>query len=170
MEVSMFCPKCGAEAGASKFCRSCGTNLGIVSDLLGEAGPSPLRTAPLGNRTTLSLFHSSYLSNERDLNGHTAVAVFGATEIDVAAAPLALGETRINVVSVFGGTDIVVPDDVAIRVTGFSIFGGVNVRGREVSSGIVSVNQYESPGYSGAPRRLHIDATSIFGGVKIRTP
>jgi predicted membrane protein len=166
----MFCPKCGAEAGTSKFCRSCGTNLGIVSDLLGEAGPSAMHTSPMGNRTTLSLFHSSYLSSERDLNGHTAVAVFGATEIDLAAAPLAVGETRINIVSIFGGTDILVPDDVAIRVTGFSMFGGVNVRGREVSSGIVSVNQYESPGYSAASRRLHIDATSIFGGVKIRTP
>jgi len=166
----MFCPKCGAESGTSKFCRSCGTNLGIVSDLLEEAEPSRLRTAPMGNRTTLSLFHSSYLSNERDLNGHNAVAVFGATEIDLAAAPLALGETRINIISIFGGTDILVPDDIAIRVTGISMFGGVNVRGREISNGMISVNQYESPGYSIAARRLHIDATSIFGGVKIRTP
>jgi predicted membrane protein len=166
----MFCPKCGAKAGTSKFCRSCGTNLEIVSDLLEEGEPSTLHTAPMGNRTTLSLFHSSYLSNERDLNGHTAVAVFGATQIDLAEAPLAIGETRINVISIFGGTDILVPDDIAVRVTGFSMFGGVNVRGREISSGIVSANQYESPGYSVAARRVHIDATSIFGGVKIRTP
>lgn len=165
----MFCPKCGVEAGTSRFCRSCGTNLAIVSDLL-EEGPSSLRTSPPGNRTTLSLFHQSYLSNERDLNGHTAVAVFGGTQIDLDAAQLALGETRINVVSVFGGTDILVPDDVAVRVTGISIFGGVNVRGREISSGIFSMNQYESPGYAVAARRLHIDATSIFGGTKIRTP
>jgi hypothetical protein len=166
----MFCPKCGAEAGTSRFCRSCGTNLAIVSDLLEEGDPSSLPTAPMGSRTTLTLFHSSYVSNERDLNGHTAVAVFGGTQIDLAAAPLAIGETRINVVSVFGGTDILVPDDVAVRVTGISIFGGVNVRGREISSGILSVNQYESPGYAVAARRLHIDATSIFGGTKIRTP
>ena len=166
----MFCPKCGAEAGTLKFCRSCGTNLEIVSDLLDEGEPSALHTAPMGNRTTLSFFHPSHLSNERDLNGHTAVAVFGATEIDLAAAPLSLGETRINIISIFGGTDILVPDDIAVRVTGFTLFGGVNVRGREISSGIVSVNQYESPGYSTASRRLHIDATSIFGGVKIRTP
>lgn len=165
----MFCPKCGAEAGTSRFCRSCGTNLTIVSDLL-EEGPSSLRKSPPDSRTTLSLFHQSYLSSERDLNGHTAVAVFGGTQIDLAAEPLALGETRINVVSVFGGTDILVPDDVAVRVTGISIFGGVNVRGREISSGIFSVNQYESPGYAMAARRLHIDATSIFGGAKIRTP
>lgn len=166
----MFCPKCGAEAGASKFCRSCGTNLEIVSDLLEEGGSSAVRTAPIGNRTTLSLFRSSYLSNERDLHGHTAVAVFGATEIDLAAEPLSPGETRINVVSIFGGTDVLVPDDVAVRVTGISIFGGVNVRGRDLSSGIFTMNQYESPGYSAAARRVHIDATSIFGGVKIRTP
>jgi predicted membrane protein len=116
------------------------------------------------------LFHSSCLSNDHDLNGHTAVAVFGGTQIDLAAAPLAIGETRINVVSIFGGTDVLVPDDIAVRITGISIFGGVNVRGRDLSSGIFSMNQYESPGYAVAARRLHIDATSIFGGVKIRTP
>jgi predicted membrane protein len=166
----MFCPKCGAEAGTSRFCRSCGTNLAIVSDLLDEGGPAAIRTAPLDRRTTLSLFHSSYVSNDHDLNGHTAVAVFGGTQIDLAAAPLAIGETRINVVSIFGGTDVLVPDDIAVRITGISIFGGVNVRGRDISSGIFSMNQYESPGYAVAARRLHIDATSIFGGVKIRTP
>lgn len=166
----MFCPKCGAASGSTRFCRSCGTNLTIVSDLLEEGGASTPRTSPLEGRTTLSLFHSSYVTNERDLNGHTALAVFGATQIDLAAGPLALGDTKINVVSIFGGTDIFVPDDVAVRVTGISMFGGVNVRGREISSGILSLNQYESPGYSAASRRLHIDATSIFGGVKIRTP
>ena len=166
----MFCPKCGAEAGTSRFCRSCGTNLAIVSDLLEEGDPSALRTSAPGSRTTLSLFHSAYLSSERDLNGHTAVAVFGGTQIDLAAAQLPVGETRINVVSIFGGTDILVPDDVAVRITGISIFGGVNVRGRDLSSGIFTVNQYESPGYAVAARRLHIDATSIFGGAKIRTP
>ena len=166
----MFCPKCGVEAGSSRFCRSCGTNLTIVSDLIDEGNASTLRTSPLQNRTTLSLFHSSYISNERDLNGHTAVAVFGGTEIDLVAAPLANGETRINVVAVFGGAEIFVPDDVAVRITGLSMFGGVNVRGREVSSGILSVNQYESPGYATAPRRLHLDVTCIFGGAKIRTP
>jgi predicted membrane protein len=135
-----------------------------------EVNPSTMHTSPLENRSTFSLFHPSYVSNLRDLNGHTAVSVFGATELDLAAAPLALGETRINVISVFGGTDILVPDDVAVRVTGISMFGGVNVRGREISNGIFSVNQYESPGYAAAPRRLHIDATSIFGGTKIRIP
>ena len=164
----MFCPKCGAEAGTAKFCRSCGTNLTVVSNVLEEGEPSRLRTLALGGRTTLNLFHSSSLSNEIDLNGHTAVSVFGDTRIDLTAGPFGVGETRISVISVFGGTEVFVPDDVAIRVTGVSIFGGVKVRGRKLSNGIFGVNQYETPGYAQATRRLHIDATSIFGGVKIK--
>ena len=164
----MFCPNCGAEAGTARFCRSCGTNLSVVSNVLEERRPSRLRTAALGSGTTLNLFRSSRLCNDRDLNGHSAVSVFGGTEIDFTAAPLAAGETRINVISVFGGTEVHVPDDVAIRVNCVSIFGGVKVRGRELGNGIFSVNQYETPGYAQATRRLHIDATSIFGGAKIR--
>lgn len=163
----MFCPKCGAEAGTARFCRSCGTNLAVVSNVLGEGDPSRLRTVALGSRTTLNLFQSSRLSNERDLNGHTTVSVFGGTRLDLTAAPLAAGETRISVISVFGGTEVFVPDDVAIRVTGVSVFGGVKVRGRELNNGIFSLNGYQTPGYAQAARRLHIDATSVFGGAKI---
>ncbi len=164
----MFCPKCGAEAGTTRFCRSCGTNLAVVSNILEEGGPSPLRKVALSGKTTLNLFHSSSLSNERDLNGHTAVSVFGGSRIDLTAGPIAVGEVRINVVAVFGGTVILVPQDVALRVTGVSIFGGVKVRGRELSNGIFGVNEYETPGYAEAARRVHIDATSIFSGVKIK--
>jgi predicted membrane protein len=163
----MFCPKCGAEANTARFCRSCGTNLAVVSNVL-EGKPSRLRTAVLRSRTTLNLFHSSQLSNERDLNGHTTVSVFGGTQLDLTAQPLAAGETRINVISIFGGTEVFVSDDVAIRVSGVSIFGGVKVRGRELNNGIFGVNGYETPGYAQAVRRLHIDATSVFGGTKIK--
>lgn len=163
----MFCPKCGVEAGTTRFCRMCGTNLTIVSTVLSEDGPSRPRPLALGNRTTLNLFNSSTLSNERDLNGHTAVSVFGGTRLDLTAPDLAIGETKINLISVFGGAEIFVPDDVAIRVTGVSIFGGVKVRGFELNNWFFSQNGYETPGYTRAARRLHIDATSVFGGVKI---
>lgn len=162
----MFCPKCGAEASAAKFCRSCGTNLDVVSNILEGRPTSRLQTMSPGN-ATLNLFHSSRLYNDRDLNGHTSVSVFGGTEIDLTIAPLALGETKLTVISIFGGAEIFVPEDVALRVTGISIFGGVKVRGRDFG-GIFGVNDYQTPGYAQAPRRLHIDVTSIFGGAKIK--
>jgi len=86
----MFCPKCGVEAGTGRFCRSCGTNLDVVSNIL-EGRPTPrLKAMSLGSATTLNLFHSSRLYNDRDLNGHTSVSVFGGTQIDLTVAPLAL--------------------------------------------------------------------------------
>jgi predicted membrane protein len=160
----MFCPKCGAESGPTRFCRSCGTNLTIVSDVLdGNAE----RGLSLGRKTTLNIFQSSSLSNQSDLDGHHAVSIFGSTRIDLTAASLGIGELRLTVISIFGAIEVLVPDDTAVRVTGISVFGGVNVRGRELNKGIIGVNHYETPGYSSATRRLHIDATSIFGGVKI---
>jgi len=163
----MFCPKCGVEAGEARFCRSCGVNLTIVSNVLEGRDPSRPQKIALGGKTTLNLFQASRLSNEQDLSGHTAVSMFAGARIDLTAAPIGAGETKINVVSVFGGTEILVPDDVAVRVTGVSILGGVKVRGRQLGNGIFSMNHYETPGYSQAPRRVHIDATSIFGGLKI---
>ena len=160
----MFCPKCGAENGPTRFCRSCGTNLTVVSNVLdGNAE----RGFSLGRKTSVNIFQSSSLSNKSDLDGHTALSIFGATRIDLTAASLGIGELRLTVISIFGAIEILVPEDTAVRVTGVSIFGGVNVRGRELSHGIVGVNHYETPGYSNATRRVHIDATSIFGGVKI---
>jgi cell wall-active antibiotic response 4TMS protein YvqF len=162
----MFCPKCGVEAGTTKFCRSCGTNLSVVSNVL-EGGATPPGLIALGGRTTLNLFQSSSLTNEREMNGHSTVSVFGATKIDLTAAPVGLGETRINVISFFGGAEIIVPDDVAVRVSGISVFGSVKLSGRELSNGVFRVNEYQTPGYAQAARRLHVDATSIFSGVKI---
>jgi Domain of unknown function (DUF1707)/Cell wall-active antibiotics response 4TMS YvqF len=85
----------------------------------------------------------------------TIVAVFGGVELDLRQAVLSQREVTINVVTVMGGVNIVVPpgvrvtnsiaavfggasvpsDDVdvpnaVIRLTGFTLFGGVNVERR----------------------------------------
>jgi predicted membrane protein len=166
-DLSVFCPKCGVEAGATKYCRSCGTNLTVVSNVL-EGGPSRSRTTAFGSRTRLNLFQSTRLSNEIDMDGQTAVSICGETRIDLTAIPLLPGETRINVISLFGATEVFVPDDVAVRVTGVSIFGGVKIRGRALSNSIFSTSSYETPGFRQAAVRLHIDATTIFSGLKIK--
>jgi predicted membrane protein len=126
-------------------------------------------TSRRGGATTLGVFNSAVLTNDnRDLDGSSAVAVFGGVTVDLRATPLPPGETRITVVAIFGGAEIFVPEDVAVRVTGVTVFGGVKVRGKDARGGIFSLSEYQSPGYHQAARRLHIDATTVFGGAEVK--
>jgi len=165
----MFCPKCGAQSDEGKFCRACGTNLAVVSNALSGSRVTQRKIEAQGAKTALGIFHTAFLSNEdHDLNGHSGGTVFGTLTVDLTAAPLPAGETKINIFSIFGTAEVLVPDNVALRVTGVTIFSNCKVRGEEMGNGIVTTNDYISPGYDQAPRRLHIDATSVFSTVRIR--
>ena len=164
----MFCPRCGTQSESGKFCRSCGTDLAAISNTLSDPEQARKYMQSRKRGTTLGLFHSTTLTNEgAELDGHSAASIFGGVTIDLTAARLPPGETKISVYSIFGGVDVLVPDDVGIRITGVTCFSGVAVRGRDIGTGLFSVNEYTSPGYSQCVRQLHIDATSVFGGVKI---
>src|SRR5262249_2607408 len=165
----MFCPKCGAESLNAKFCRACGTNLEPVMGALGE----PLAGRPVGVQrgggSTLAIFNSQELSNAgRDLNGHSAVAVFGTVAIDLRSDLLPEGETHLSIVSIFGTVDLFVPDDAAVWISGLGIFGNVSVSGGNLGNGFVSTMDEKPPGYDEAPVRLHLDVVTIFGMTQLK--
>jgi hypothetical protein len=165
MEAAMYCPKCGAQSDNVRFCRSCGTNLVLVSDALSDTG----QAKSYRGQTTLGIFHPATVTNERrSLHGHNAAAVFGNVIVDLTAEDLPPGETTIHLYSIFGSADVLVHDDVGVRITGVTLFSGIKVRGQQLGNGIFSVNEYISPGYYQSVRRLRIDATSVFSGVKLR--
>ena len=159
----MFCMSCGASYESGRFCRSCG------KPLPGLEHSSPAAVSGRRGGATIALFHSSDLSNaDRNLNGHVVAAVFGEAHVYFGGRPLPLGETKITLTSIFGGIDVYVPVDVAIKVTGLSVFSGVKIRGQLLGNGMFSSNQYTAPGYAQAARRLHIEANSVFGGIKVK--
>ena len=165
----MFCPKCGAQQpDGSHFCRLCGTNLSIVSNAMSNAPTGQPASGVAIGGTTLALFHHQSITNEsHSLDGHSAAAIFGGVQLDLTARPLPDGETRVSVFSIFGGVDVRASEEIGIRVTGVSLFSGIKIRGHELGSGFFTVNEYSTPGYETAVRRIHIDATAIFGGIKI---
>lgn len=169
MEPVEFCPKCRLRSGGANFCPACGTNLAAVSEALADPGRTRRLSSSSAGGTTFGVFHTATISNERGLrDGHSASAVFGTVTIDLTAAELPPGETRINVYTVFGNADILVFNDVGIRITGATTFGSLKVRGKSIGNGFFHVNEYRSPNYEQSERRLHIDLATIFGEVKIR--
>jgi predicted membrane protein len=88
--------------------------------------------------------------------------------VDLTARPLPYGETRISASSIFGGVRVRVPDDVGVKVTGLSVFSTAKIRGRRAGTGSIESQEYETPGYSQMGKRLRIDATLIFGTLKVK--
>lgn len=165
----MYCPKCGARSDNDRFCRSCGMNLVLVSDALADGEQSGSPEPTVRGRTTFGLFRPATVTNlRRNLHGHSAAAIFGNVIIDLTVEDLPPGETTIRVYSIFGSTDILVDPDVGVRITGVTMFSEVKLRGQEIGNGFFSVNEYVSPGYWQAARRLHIDAISVFAAVKLK--
>lgn len=165
----MFCPKCGAQTETGKFCRSCGTNLAIVSEAISGQAPNHLGASTGGGAMTLGLFGSAAISNDgRDLSQHKAIVVFGEVTIDLTAALLPVGETKVSAYTIFGSVDVLVLNDIGLRITGLSALSEVKVRGEKAHNGFFDANEYTSPNYHEAPRRLHVEVASLFAGIKIR--
>jgi predicted membrane protein len=163
----MFCPKCGhSEYG--KFCRICGTNLALVSDAITEPSASQVGI-PSGGGITLAFFGPAAVANDsRNISHHRAIAVFGEVTFDLTAAPLPAGETTISAYTLFGSINILVPDDVGLRVTGLTACSDIKVRGEAARNNFFDADEYRSPNYQEAARRLHIEVASLFAGIKIR--
>ena len=62
---------------------------------------------------------------------HTSVAVMGGNTLDLREARLAAQETVINAVTLMGGVEIIVPEDVRIIDNGASLMGGFEARDHE---------------------------------------
>ncbi len=81
-------------------------------------------------------------------------AIFGGLDLDLRGAVIT-EDAVINVCAVFGGIDILVPDNVNVRITSNSIFGGI-----DDERGKMNVED-------GRPT-VYVSGTCIFGGVDIK--
>ncbi|MGH8828620.1 MAG: LiaF domain-containing protein, partial [Jiangellaceae bacterium] len=82
-------------------------------------------------------------------------AIFGGVELDLRDARLESHEVAITIKAVFGGVNIVVPDDIQVIVDGSAVFGGFD------DSKITG-----QPG-AGAPV-VHVGGKAVFGGVSVQ--
>ena len=87
-------------------------------------------------------------------NGANLTAVFGGVKCDLRNAIIE-EDALINACSVFGGIDILVPDNVKVKIKSSSIFGGVDEKKK---------NKIEND----EAHTIYINATCIFGGAEVK--
>ena len=87
-------------------------------------------------------------------SGTDLTAVFGGIKCDLRNAIIE-DDVVINVSSIFGGTEIYIPEDVKVKVKSTSIFGGVDEKKK---------NKIESA----EVHTIYINATCLFGGAEIK--
>lgn len=86
-------------------------------------------------------------------DGCNLTAVFGGVKCDLRESKLS-DDVIINAMAVFGGIDIIVPDDVVVKVKSFPLFGGVS-------------NNRKS-NIKDSKKVVYVNATCMFGGVEIK--
>jgi len=79
-------------------------------------------------------------------------AIFGSVNVDLRKAVIK-EDVIINVTAVFGGVDILVPDNVMVKVVSTSIFGGTSNKSKNIKDGKVTI---------------YVNSNCIFGGVELK--
>lgn len=92
--------------------------------------------------------------DSQNFSGGDIVTVFGGANIDLRGARITDRPARVDVVAIFGGTDIKVPEDWKVKVTGVPIFGGWGNKTAMKSSS--------------QPVDLEISCVTIFGGFDVK--
>lgn len=85
----------------------------------------------------------------------SVIAGFGGVQLDLRRAKASPSGMQLQVLAVFGGVEVVVPDTWAVNQSSRAIAGGVDVR----------VPKQET--LPDTAPRLEVEATAIFGGVSL---
>lgn len=89
---------------------------------------------------------------------HNSFAFWGGVKIDLRHARFAEQYSTITAVAIMGGIDVIVPDDVAVEVTGVGIMGAFETRNKKGASPTAP---------PGAPV-VKVNGLAFWGGVEVK--
>jgi hypothetical protein len=89
--------------------------------------------------------------------GGNLTALFGGVTLDLRGSELPEGVNVINIQAVFGGVDLILPEEWAVEIKGFPIFGGIEDQ---------RTKQGGPEGLTGP--KLRINAFVLFGGLDVK--
>lgn len=98
---------------------------------------------------------SEHTVTSQNFRGGETMALFGGVELDMRQANISTEGCKIHATALFGGVEIIVPDDWNVILTGTPIFGGIDSKSRRKSS-------------ASSNKDIYIHCTVAFGGVEIK--
>jgi len=93
--------------------------------------------------------------NSQQFQGGKLTHIFGGSKVDFTRAKLAPGNNHLEVVMIFGGTKLIVPESWDVKLELTSVFGGFS--DKRVKTMVVSESD----------RSLYITGVNVFGGGEI---
>lgn len=128
---------------------------GVLDAPVSPPGLDPPAAYPPASRGGVAIFSEFTRKGRWSAAGvFKALALFGGGTVDLREALLTGGEVRIRAFAIFGGVDVIVPEEATVHITGIGIMGGFD----QAASGA---------GQPGAPR-VTISGLALFGGVSVR--
>ncbi len=92
----------------------------------------------------------------QDFTGGNITSIFGGSEINAINAKIINDSAEINILTIFGGMELRIPEDWEVKLETFSIFGGFNDERRNISANITN------------KKVLIVKGLVIFGGGEIK--
>lgn len=93
--------------------------------------------------------------DSQEFRGGKATVLFGGIDLDFRQAALADDKATVELTAIFGGIEVLVPDDWKVVVDSSSIFGGVEDKHKGVSPAETKATFF-------------IRATAMFGGIEVK--
>jgi lia operon protein LiaF len=101
-----------------------------------------------------------------NFKGGKISTVFGDTTVDLSAAALADGESKIKLSGVFGDVRLMLSPSMPYALSASSLFGAIQAADQK-RDGFSSNLHVQSPEYSTAGKRLYIDVSHVFGDITL---
>lgn len=127
----------------------------IIKGIVGTDFREKVKEIKCDDKDTLkcdAVFSGQKLTVENSILGADVNAIFGGLELDLRKAKLKK-DIVITASSVFGGIDILLPDDVNLELNPTCIFGGVDDKSKKNKDAKVTI---------------YLNATCVFGGIDIK--
>lgn len=127
----------------------------IIKGIVGTDFREKVKEIKCNDKDTLkcdAVFSGQKLNVENSILGADVNAIFGGLELDLRKAKLKK-DIVITASSVFGGIDILLPDDVNLELNPTCIFGGVDDKSKKNKD---------------AKATIYLNATCVFGGIDIK--